>query len=197
MPAKRGQASPQASQRSQQTSKKVRVLSSSTVYSGKVFSVTSDEIVEPNGVRARRDIVRHQGSVVVLAVDTTEREPRVLLIRQYRYAPDEFMWEIPAGRIDEGEQPLDGAKRELTEETGFTARKWKRVLSFYPSPGFMSEIMHIFTAEDLTRGKATPEEDERISKRFFPLSSVVKMINTGKIRDGKTIAGVLWYAHKR
>jgi ADP-ribose pyrophosphatase len=166
------------------------------VYKGKVFSVTSDNVVEPNGVHAKRDIVRHQGSVVVLVVDTSGAEPRVLLIRQYRYAPDENMWEIPAGRIDDGEQPLEGAKRELAEETGFSARKWKRALSFYPSPGFMSEIMHIYLAEDLTSGKATPEEDERITKRFFPLSAVVKMINAGKIRDGKTIAGVLWYAQK-
>jgi ADP-ribose pyrophosphatase len=175
---------------------KARVLSSKTVFKGKVFSVTSDEVVEPNGVRAKRDIVRHQGSVVVLVIDREASAPRVLLIRQYRYAPDESLWEIPAGRIDEGEQPLEGAKRELAEETGFTAHKWKRALSFYPSPGFMSEIMHIYLAEELTSGKATPEEDERITKRFFPLSSVVKMINSGKIRDGKTIAGVLWYAQK-
>jgi len=175
-------------------SSKARVFSSRTVYKGKVFSVTSDDIEEPNGVRARRDIVRHQGSVVVLAVETDDAQPRVLLIRQYRYAADETMWEIPAGRIDDGEQPLEGAKRELIEETGFRAKKWKRALSFYPSPGFMSEIMHIYLAEDLTSGKAAPEEDEKISKRFFPLSSVVKMIDSGKIRDGKTIAGVLWYA---
>jgi ADP-ribose pyrophosphatase len=153
--------------------------------------------VEPNGVHAKRDIVRHQGSVVVLPVDATGSEPRILLIRQYRYASDEMMWEIPAGRIDDGEQPLEAGKRELVEETGFTARKWKRALSFYASPGFMDEIMHILLAEDLTSGKATPEEDERITKRFFPLSTVVNMINSGKIRDGKTIAGVLWYAQKR
>jgi|SRR5689334_18007317 len=176
---------------------KVRVLSSQTVYQGKVFHVTSDEVVEPNGVRARRDIVRHQGSVVVLAVDGSGSNRRVLLIRQYRYAPDDTMWEIPAGRIDEGEEALAAAKRELTEETGFTAKSWKRVLSFYPSPGFMSEIMHIFLAEELTKGKATPEEDERIAKRFFPLDAILKMINTGKIRDGKTIAGVLWLARKQ
>lgn len=153
--------------------------------------------MEPNGVHAKRDIVRHQGSVVVLPVDATGSEPRILLIRQYRYASDEMMWEIPAGRIDDGEQPLEAGKRELVEETGFTARKWKRALSFYASPGFMDEIMHILLAEDLTSGKATPEEDERITKRFFPLSTVVNMINSGKIRDGKTIAGVLWYAQKR
>jgi ADP-ribose pyrophosphatase len=178
-------------------SSKVRVLSSKTVYKGKVFQVTSDEVVEPNGVRAKRDIVRHQGSVVVMPVDTAGPEPRILLVRQYRYAPDETMWELTAGRIDDGEKPLEGAKRELAEETGFSARKWKRALSFYPSPGFMSEIMHVYVAEELTSGKATPEEDERISKRFFPLSAVVKMINSGKIRDGKTIAGVLWYGQQR
>jgi ADP-ribose pyrophosphatase len=175
---------------------KVRVLSSKTVFRGKVFHVTSDEVVEPNGVRARRDVVRHQGSVVVMAADTAGRNRRVLLIRQYRYAPNETLWEIPAGRIDDGEQPLEAAKRELTEETGYTAQKWKRALSFYPSPGFMSEIMHVFLAQDLASGKATPEEDERIAKRFFPVSAVLKMINSGKIRDGKTIAGVLWLAQK-
>lgn len=193
---------PAKSSRSQQRvnqppNSKARVLSSRTVFRGKVFHVTSDEVVEPNGVHAKRDIVRHQGSVVVLPVDATGSEPRILLIRQYRYASDEMMWEIPAGRIDDGEQPLEAGKRELVEETGFTARKWKRALSFYASPGFMDEIMHILLAEDLTSGKATPEEDERITKRFFPLSTVVNMINSGKIRDGKTIAGVLWYAQKR
>jgi ADP-ribose pyrophosphatase len=166
------------------------------VFRGKVFSVTTDDVIEPNGVHARRDIVRHQGSVVVLPVDTTGSEPRVLLIRQYRYAPDQMMWEIPAGRIDDGEQPLEAGKRELVEETGFTARKWKRALSFYASPGFMNEIMHVLVAEHLTSGTATPEEDERISKRFFPLPTVVNMINTGKVRDGKTIAAVLQYAQE-
>lgn len=193
MPAK---ASPSPGRGKQQSNSKARVLSSRIAFRGKVFHVTSDEVVEPNGVHAKRDIVRHQGSVVVLPVDTTGNTPRVLLIRQYRYAPDEMMWEIPAGRIDDGEQPLEAGKRELAEETGFTARKWKRALSFYASPGFMNEMMHILLAEDLTSGKATPEEDERISKRFFPLATVVNMINTGKIRDGKTIAGVLWYAQK-
>ena len=193
------QSSPSSARekRPSRTRSKARVLSSRTVFRGKVFSVTSDDVVEPNGVHAKRDIVRHQGSVVVLPVDTTGSDPRVLLIRQYRYAPDEMMWEIPAGRIDDGEQPLEAGKRELVEETGFTARKWKRALSFYASPGFMNEIMHILLAEDLTSGTATPEEDERISKRFFPLSTVVNMINTGKIRDGKTIAGVLWYAQRQ
>src|ERR671921_1099193 len=97
--------------------KRARVLSSKTIYKGKVFSVSTDEMVEPTGVRAKRDVIRHQGSVVVLAADDAKPEPRILLARQFRYSADDFLWELPAGRIDEGESPLAGAKRELTEET--------------------------------------------------------------------------------
>jgi ADP-ribose pyrophosphatase len=177
--------------------KSARVLSSKTSFKGKVFSVTTDEMIEPTGVRAKRDVVRHQGSVVVLPVDDSGREPRVLLIRQYRYTADEYLWELTAGRIDEGEKPLEAAKRELAEETGFSARKWKKALTFYSSPGFLDEVMHLYLAEALTAGEATPEEDEKISMRFFPLSQVVRMIAAGKMNDGKLIAGVLWYAFKR
>jgi ADP-ribose pyrophosphatase len=175
-------------------SKKVKVLSSRSVYRGKVFQVTQDEIIEPNGVRATRDVVRHSGSVVILAVDDSPSEPHVLLARQYRYSADDYLWELPAGRKDDGESPLAGAKRELIEETGYTAAKWKQVLFFYPSPGFLDETMAVFLAQGLRRGKARPEEDEVISKRLFPLSSAVNLVVRGKIRDGKTIAGVLWLA---
>ncbi len=173
---------------------KVKVVRSKTVYRGPVFHVTSDEVVEPNGVRARRDIVRHQGSVVVMAIEDSRSEPRVLLARQYRYAADDTLWELPAGRIDEGESDLVAAKRELIEETGYRAREWKRVLFYYPSPGFLDETMAIFLARGLQPGKAEPEEDEVISKRLFPVSDVVRMALTGKLRDGKTIAGILWLA---
>jgi ADP-ribose pyrophosphatase len=105
------------------------------------------------------------------------------------------MWELPAGRIDDGESELEGAKRELQEETGYTASKWKRALHFYVSPGFLDETMAVYVARDLTRGKANPEEDEVIAKRFFPLSSAVRMALTGKLRDAKTISGVLWLDH--
>jgi ADP-ribose pyrophosphatase len=172
--------------------KKVRVLSSRVVFRGPVFQVTHDEVIEPSGIRAKRDIVRHPGSVVVLAIDESRSHPRVLLERQYRYAADAFLWELPAGRIDAGESELAAAKRELLEETGYTATRWQRIVRYYASPGFVNETMAIYVARDLRRGKAQPEEDEAIRTRLFPLSSVVHMAKSGKIRDGKTLIGILW-----
>jgi ADP-ribose pyrophosphatase len=174
------------------TQRKVRVLSRRIVFRGKVFNVTSDEIVEPSGVRARRDIVRHPGSVVVLAVDESRKEPRVLLEYQYRYAAAAFLWELPAGRIDKGESELGAAKRELIEETGYRAEKWQLAFKYYASPGFMDETMAIYVARQLRRGKSQPEEDESIRKRLVSLSDAIRMVDRGTIRDGKTIAGLLW-----
>jgi ADP-ribose pyrophosphatase len=175
-------------------SKKAEVVSSKTVYRGPVFSVTTDYVREPGIDKPlRRDMVRHQGSVVVLAVDESGDEPRVLLARQYRHAAGGPLWELPAGRIDPGESPLTGAKRELLEETGITAREWKHALTFYSSPGFLDETMAVYLARGLTSGTAQPEEDEMIAKRLFPLSRAIQMVITGAIRDGKTIAALLWY----
>jgi len=172
---------------------KARVIARRTVFRGKVFSVTSDEIIEPNRIRARRDVVHHPGSVVVLAIEESRREPRVLLEYQYRYAANEFLWELPAGRIDEGESEIAAAKRELLEETGYTAERWQLALKYYASPGFMDETMAVYLARDLRRGRARPESDESIQKRLVPLSDAVQKIMRGKIRDGKTAAGVLWF----
>ncbi len=180
--------------KSRSSANRLHLLSSKVVFDGKVFSVTSDKVQEPNGIVARRDVVRHSGSVVILAIDETAREPRVLLERQYRYAARDYLWELPAGRIDPGEKPLAAGKRELREETGYRARQWKRALSFYPSPGFVDEVMTIYLARNLTAGDPQPEADESIECKFFTLSQTIEMTLSGKIRDGKTICGVLWLA---
>src|SRR5438067_1895784 len=174
---------------------KVRVISSRTVYRGPVFWITTDHVHEPGGVDVRRDLVHHSGSVVVLAVDGSRSTPRVLLERQYRHAAGDYLWELPAGRIDEGEAELKAAQRELLEETGYTAQNWRRILRFYASPGFMAETMAVYLATGLRRGIAQPEEDEVIFKRLVPLASAIRMVLSGKIRDGKTISSVLWLDH--
>ena len=173
-------------------SKLAKVLSSRVVYRGPVFFVTTDRVQEPGSIVVRRDVVRHSGSIVIMAVDDTRSEPRVLLARQYRHPANDYLWELPAGRIDHGESELEGAKRELIEETGYSAAHWRRALFFYSSPGFLDETMAVYLATGLKRGKAQPEEDEVIQKRMFPLSQLVRMVMSGAIRDGKTIAAVLW-----
>jgi ADP-ribose pyrophosphatase len=180
-------------------STQARVLSSRISYQGPVFSVTTDDVEEPGGVRARRDVIRHSGSIVVLAVDDSVRgsrngEAHILLERQYRHAAQSMMWELPAGRIDDGETALTAAKRELLEETGYRARQWKRILHFYVSPGFLDETMTIYLARGLNAGAAQPEADERIAVKFFPLSEAKRMALYGRIRDAKTISGILWLA---
>jgi len=177
-------------------SPKARVLSSRVAYRGPVFHITTDQVAEPGGIRARRDVVRHSGSIVILAVDDRKAEPRILLERQYRHAAQAMMWELPAGRIDEGESALAAARRELVEETGYTARHWKRILHFYVSPGFLDETMTIYLARGLAAGKAEPESDERIATRFFALSTARKMALSGRIRDAKTITGILWLSQR-
>lgn len=181
-----------SSKRGSSKRSKERILSSKTVYRGPVFTVTTDRVEEPGGVRARRDVIHHSGSVVVLAVDESGATPRVLLERQYRHAATQFLWELPAGRIDPGERELQAAKRELLEETGYTASKWRRILKFYASPGFVAETMAVYMATGLQEGEAQPEEDELIQIRMVSLMVAVSMVMKGTIKDAKTIASVLW-----
>jgi ADP-ribose pyrophosphatase len=186
---------PMANKKKKSTGK-AKIVSSKTAYKGPVFSVSTDYVREPGGVTSRRDVIHHTGSVVIMAVDDSAREPRVLLARQYRHPARRVLLELPAGRIDEGENALAAAKRELVEETGYTAKKWKRILYFWASPGFLDETMAVYMATGLTRGKATPEEDENITIRFYPLSRAVQMVTSGAVHDGKTIASVLWLSHQ-
>jgi ADP-ribose pyrophosphatase len=176
---------------------KARVISSKVAYRGPAFWVSIDEVLEPAGIRARRDIVHHNGSVVILAVEEKRSGTSLLLERQYRHAAQQFLWELPAGRIDKGENEIKAAKRELLEETGYAARRWKRILKFYVSPGFVAETMSIYLARELRPGKAQPEDDEVIEIRFVSLSEALRMVLTGKVKDAKTIAGILWLSHER
>jgi len=177
---------------------RARVLSSKLVWEGPLFRVLRDTIVEPTGLRTERDIIRHNGSVVILAVDrsSSKKNPWIVMERQYRHAANQFLWELPAGKLEEGEDPLEGAKRELAEETGYEARKWRPLVTYYASPGFLGEAMLVYLAEDLATyaGHALPDEDERIELRLVRLSEVLKMIEKGAIHDGKTLNAVLLYA---
>ena len=173
-------------------SQKARLLSSKTVYRGPVFWVTTDHVREPGGVNVRRDVIHHSGSVVVLAIDDSASTPRILLERQYRHAAKDFLWELPAGRIDPGESELQAAKRELIEETGYRASRWRRILKFYASPGFVAETMAVYMATGLREGEAEPEADEVIYKKLVPLPKAVDMVLKGRIQDAKTISSVLW-----
>ena len=179
--------------------KGVEVLSSKVSFEGPVFRVVTDEVREPGGESHRRDVVRHPGSVVVFAVDDSKskRDPLILLERQYRHAAAQYLYEIPAGSLNPGEDPLTGAKRELLEETGYKAKHWSKLVRFFASPGFLGEWMQIFIAEGLTPGDATPEDDEHIELFAVPLSELLREIDAGRIHDGKTIVGTLLYERVR
>ena len=167
-----------------------RILRSSTLHHGKVFDLRRDEVVEPGGLRTTREIVVHPGSVVVLPVLP---DGRIVLVRQYRHAAGQFLWELVAGRKEPGESPVQGARRELLEETGYRARRYRVFLDVYPAPGFLSERMFILLAEGLTAGAAQPENDEKIASRAFSVAELQKMIRSRRLRDAKSVAGILYY----
>jgi ADP-ribose pyrophosphatase len=175
-----------------------KLLSSEVVYQGSLFRVLHDKLIEPGGKKSERDVIRHNGSVVILAVDKSKskKDPWIVMERQYRHAAQQFLWELPAGKLDAGEEPLNGAQRELEEETGYRAKKWKPLVEYYGSPGFLGESMKVFLAEELMAGDAHPEEDEEIEFRLVKLSEIVKMIEKGAIKDGKTLCSVLLYARR-
>jgi ADP-ribose pyrophosphatase len=174
---------------------KVEVTSSKLSYDGPLFRVYTDTIVE-NGREITRDVVRHNGSVVILAVDDSksERDPMIVIERQYRHAAREYLLEVPAGKMEEGEEALAAGKRELLEETGFKAKRWRKMVRYFASPGFLGEWMQVFIAEGLTRGDAQPEYDEQIEIDMVPLSRLLTMIEEGKIYDGKTLISVMLFA---
>jgi ADP-ribose pyrophosphatase len=173
----------------------MKIISSKEVLKNKLFRIVDEVATDPSGFQIHRFIVRHPGSAVMMPVDEKER---VLLVKQFRLPAQRDLWELPAGRLDPDESPLKAAKRELREETGLTAKKWVKLASFWASPGYVDEKMNLFLAFDLVQGEQQPMDDERIETRWFTRNELGDLVRTGKILDGKTIAGYfLWQDYRR
>ena len=176
-------------------STKPRLISSKLAFKGRVFSVVTDKVEEPGGNINTRDVIRHTGSVVILAVDESKnpRDPEIIFERQYRHAAGRTLIELPAGRVEPHEATLAAAKRELIEETGYRAKRWALLTKYFASPGFLSEWMQIYLARDIREGSATPEPDENIEVFRLTLSEALALVAANKIHDGKTLIGLMLY----
>lgn len=158
------------------------------IYKGKVVTLRVDSVELPNGKVGTREVIEHRGAAAVVALTDANE---LVLVRQYRYPFSSALWEIPAGKLDPGETPLECAKRELLEETGATAQKVIDLGIYYPTPAYCGEIIHIFGATGLTFTAQSLDEDEFVEVKKFPLEQVVGMIKNNEIADGKTQASVL------
>ena len=165
------------------------LVSSEPVFEGRVFKVRSDVVAE-NGKNHVVDVVEHPVSYTILARPSADE---VLLIWQYRHAAGGYLWELPAGSSEPGEAALDGVRRELREETGYSAETVREFLSSYMTPGFCTELMRYFVADGLTSGATEFDEDEDIETRTFAIDRALEMIESGEIVDAKTIAGLLYF----
>lgn len=173
----------------------MKIIESKELLRTRIFKVTDDVARDSEGFEIRRPIIRHPGSAVMMPVDDQDR---VLLVRQFRMTANDYLWEFPAGKLDEGEGPLDAAKRELREETGYSAEKWTELASYFSSPGFLQERMTVYLAEELTSGKPEPMDDERIELKWFGACEIDDMIRDRQVQDGKTIIGFLmWQRYYR
>ncbi len=172
----------------------MKIISSREILKNPIFTVAEEHAVDPDGFEIKRSIVRHLGSAVMMAVDEKDR---VLLVRQFRLPAGKSLWELPAGRLDPGEKPLATAKRELHEETGYHAKTWKKLVSFWPSPGYVGEKMTIFLATGLTAGEQHQMDDERIECRWFTKRELRDLVLGGKIEDGKTLIGYFLWLESR
>lgn len=167
-------------------------VSSRRVYTGRIISLDVDRVRFPNGTTGELEMIRHSGaSAVVPLFDAGKTDPDVLLIRQYRYAANGYLYEIPAGRLDPGESPEECAKRELREETGYSANQIQLLTTIYTTPGFTDETIHIFMVAGLTVGVANLEPDEFVELQSIPLSRAIAMVRSGEIMDAKTAMGLL------
>jgi ADP-ribose pyrophosphatase len=166
------------------------------VYSGRVINLDVDLVEFPNGSTGELELFRHPGAsaVVPFLTDPQGPDPQILLIEQYRYAADGYLYEIPAGRLEAGEDPAACAHRELREETGCTARTMRHLYTMFTTPGFTDEKIHIFMATDLEQGEAAREADEFLTVEPVNLSRALEMVKTGELKDGKTAVGILYAA---
>ena len=186
---------PQPPTKKTKSPKKAQLISSKLSYKGKVFSVFTDKVREPSGNINVRDVIRHNGSVVILAVDESKnpKDPDIIFERQYRHAAGQLLIELPAGRVEAGESTLAAAKREMIEETGYRAKRWTLLTKYFASPGFLGEWMQIYLARDIREGVSQPEADESIEVFRLPLSEALALVAANKIHDGKTLIGLMLY----
>jgi len=160
-----------------------------SIYEGKVLHLTLEDVTLPNGATARLEVAHHPGGATIVALDASNR---VCLLNQFRHAAGGWVIELPAGKIDNREPPLECARRELAEEAGVNASRWDALGDFLSSPGILTEVIHVFLARELHPAEAVPEAHEVFEVRWVPLAEAVAMAKTGQIRDGKTVIGLLW-----
>lgn len=166
-----------------------RVLQTRTIYTGRIISVEIDRVQLPHGPEVDIELVRHQGSVVILPMPSPTE---LILVRQYRHAVGRYLWEVPAGSLSKGEDPLDGARRECHEEIGLVPGRIEQVAALYPTPGFCTELMFFFRCTDLQQPStvAHQDEDEHVEPRTFTLDEIREMLRSGEVADMKTAVGL-------
>jgi len=170
---------------------KLKLLKRQRIYEGRVFNIIVDDVEYPSGNHSIREVAEHGGGSVILAINDREE---ILLIHQHRYPINKFIWELPAGKLNRGEDPLDCARRELAEETGYQARHWKKLTAIYTTPGFCSEMLYIYLATGLSEhpdGRMLEEGESTMTMNMIPLREAISMIDRGEIVDGKSICGIL------
>jgi len=163
------------------------------VFKGRVLTLNLEQVRLPNGRVAELEIAHHPGGAAVVALDA---EGRVCLLRQFRHAAGGWLIELPAGKLDAGEPPLECAQRELAEEAGAVARRWDKLGEFFSSPGVLTEVIHLYLARELTATDAQPEEHEVFEARWIPLDEAVDLAASGRLQDAKSVIGLLWAREK-